>query len=84
MKYTSLALLTLLPFSLFAASGEIDMHGGKQAKLTPTMPTHKAKIFYASILESNPLWATNTSKSMKMELYGGLLLAMHLSKWEKR
>ena len=55
MRHTLYALLTLLPFSLFAASGEIDMHGGKEAKLTATMPTHSAKIFYGTILEIKPV-----------------------------
>ncbi len=44
MKHTSLALLILLPFSLNAAEGKIDMHGGKEAK-----------IFYATILDIKPV-----------------------------
>ncbi len=55
MKHTSLALLILLPFSLNAAEGKIDMHGGKETTLLPATHPHKAKIFYATILEIKPV-----------------------------
>ena len=57
MKHLSLktlTLLTLLPFTLHAEQGKIDMHGGKETKMPTMIPAQKAKIFYGKVLEIKP------------------------------
>lgn len=51
---TTLTLLTLLPLSLYAQEGKIDMHGGKESKIPSVLPTQKVKIFYGKVLEIKP------------------------------
>ena len=51
MKLLSLTLLTLLPFTLYAEQGKIDMHGGKELKNSSTLQEKRAPIFYGKVLE---------------------------------
>jgi len=57
MKHISLkalTILTLLPFTLNAQMGKIDMHGGKDTKMPSSMPVQKAPVFYGKVLEIKP------------------------------
>ncbi len=60
MKHLSLTTLALLTSLTFATATEttpatkIDMHGGKEVKIPSAIPTHKAPIFYAEVLEIKP------------------------------
>ncbi len=54
LSITTLTLLSLLPFTLHAEQGNIDMHGGKETKVPSSIPTQKTKIFYGKILEIKP------------------------------
>ena len=51
MKLLSLTLLILLPFTLSAGQGKIDMHGGKNSKVPSTI---NVPIFYGKVLEIKP------------------------------
>ena len=50
-----LTLLALLPFTLYALEGKIDMHGGKESKLPTTVPVKKMEIFHAKVLSITPV-----------------------------
>ena len=54
LSLTTLTLLTTLTFS-HASNGKIDMHGGKENKISSTIPTQKAEIFYGKVLEIKPV-----------------------------
>jgi len=54
LSLTTFTLLTLLPFTLHAEAGKIDMHGGKETKVPSAMTAKKAKIFYGKVLEIKP------------------------------
>jgi len=54
LSLTTLTLLTLLPFTLHAEQGKIDMHGGKETKAPSAIPAQRAPIFYGKVLEIKP------------------------------
>ena len=54
LSLTTLAFLTLSPFTLYAQEGKIDMHGGKENKMPTMIPAQKAEIFYGKVLEIKP------------------------------
>ena len=51
---TTLTLLTLLPLTLHAEQGKIDMHGGKETKSPSQLSPKKENIFYGKVLEIKP------------------------------
>jgi len=52
---TKLTLLALLPFTLYAIQGNIDMHGGKESKMPSAIPAPKTKIFHGKVLSITPV-----------------------------
>jgi len=53
LSLTTLALLTTLTLS-HATDTKIDMHGGKETKMSSVIPAPKAEIFYGKVLEIKP------------------------------
>ena len=53
-SFTTLVLLTLLPFTLHAEATKIDMHGGKDSKMPSAMSEQRTPVFYGKVLEIKP------------------------------
>jgi len=54
LSLTTLTFLLLLPLTLNAEQGKIDMHGGKDVKIPSQTAIKKADIFYGKVLEIKP------------------------------
>lgn len=54
LSLTTLAFLSLIPLTLHAEQGKIDMHGGKDVKIPSKTDIKKANIFYGKVLEIKP------------------------------